>query len=69
MTTPRCTTCHVAVPPHWAHVEVWRPDDSWVPSCADGSVRWFHAFVEPLIDDARHRAASLAPRAWIRPLS
>lgn len=69
MTGPRCQTCHVTVAPHWAHLEVWRPDEVWVPSCADGSVRWFHAFIEPLIDDASHRANSLAPRNWIRRLS
>jgi hypothetical protein len=48
---------------------VWRPDETWIPSCADGSVRWFHAFIEPLIDDAVDRRACLAPRAWIRQLS
>jgi hypothetical protein len=66
---PRCATCPDGTRPHWAHVEVWRPDETWIPSCADGSVRWFHAFIEPLIDDAVDRRACLAPRAWIRQLS
>ena len=67
--TPRCITCPVTVAPHWAHVEVWRPDEAWIPSCADGTVIWYRQIIEPLVDDASHRAHSLAPRAWIRGLS
>lgn len=69
MTPKRCETCRVGTAPHWAHVEVWRPDEVWVPSCADGTVTWHRQIIEPLVDDAQHRASSLAPRAWIRPLT
>ncbi len=69
ITTKRCETCRVGTAPHWAHVEVWRNDEVWVPSCADGTVIWHRQVIEPLVDDASHRANSLAPRAWIRPLT
>ena len=63
--SPRCKACPTTTPPHWAHLEVWTPD-GWIASGADGTVRHFAEVIEPLVDSARHRADSIAPKAWIQ---